>query len=254
MTAPRHVDVAAYVLGILDEPDDAGFAQHFANCPRCRAEYRELSDLPRLLDQVKPNRVDRKRSRSPAAPGKQVLARALDEIGVARRSRRRSNTVWLAAAAAVVLLAVASVVVWRLPGSDPAPVNQAAAPPSSHPAAPTSTTNTGTDVVAGARTVSATNPATGVGSTIGIEPESWGARINLELRGVMGPMQCELVAVSHSGASQVVTSWSVPASGFGVPDSGEPLRVTGNVGFDPEDILRFDIRRDGGVDLLVVPA
>jgi hypothetical protein len=253
MTAPRHVDVAAYVLGILDEPDDAGFAQHFAHCPRCRAEYRELSDLPRLLDQVKPNRVDRKRSRPPAAPGKQVLARALDEIGVARRSRRRTNTVWLAAAAAVVLLAVASVVVLRLGAGDPAPVNQAA-PPSSQPAAPTSTTNTGTDVVAGARTVSANNPATGVGGTIGMEPESWGTRINLELRGVMGPMQCELVAVSHSGASQVVTSWNVPASGFGVTDSPEPLRVSGNVGFDPEDILRFDIRRDGGVDLLVVPA
>lgn len=253
MTAPRHVDVAAYVLGILDEPDDAGFAQHFADCPRCRAEYRELSDLPRLLDQVKPNRADRKRSRPPSAPGKQVLARALDEIGVARRTHRRTNTLWLAAAAAVMLLAVASVMVWQLGGSNPPAVNQAA-PPSSQPAEPTSTTNTGTDVVAGARTVSATNPATGIGGTIGMEPESWGTRINLELRGVMGPMQCELIAVSHSGASQVVTSWNVPASGFGVQDSPEPLRVSGNVGFDPEDIERFDIRRNGGADLLVVPA
>lgn len=253
MPTSPHVDVAAYVLGILDEPDDATFTQHFAHCPRCRAEFRELSDLPRLLDQVTPNRVERKRSRPPAAPGKQVLARALDEIGVARRSRRRTTTRWLATAAAVVALAIGSVVVWQLGGNTTPPVNQAG-PPSSRSAAPTSTTATGTDVVAGARTVSATNPTTGVAATIGIEPQAWGTRINLELRGVLGPMQCQIVAVSRSGASQVVTSWNVPAGGFGVPNSPEPLRITGNIGFDQEDIERFDIRRDAGPDLLVVPA
>ena len=252
MPTSPHVDVAAYVLGILDDQDDVTFAQHFSRCPRCRAEFRELSDLPRLLDQVKPNRTERKRTRPPAAPGKQVLARALDEIGAARRTRR-TNTRWLVAAAAVILLAVGSVVVWQFGGSPAAPVTQAA-PPSSQPAAPTSTTSTGTDVVAGARTVTATNPATGVSATVGIEPEAWGTRVNLELRGVMGPMQCQLVAVAHSGASQVVTSFAVPASGFGVTDSPEPLRVGGNVGFEQEDIERFDIRRDGGPDLLVVPA
>lgn len=252
MPTSPHVDVAAYVLGILDEPDDATFTQHFAHCPRCRAEFRELSDLPRLLDQVTPNRVERKRSRPPTAPSKQVLARALDEIGVARRSRRTSAR-WLAAAAAVITLAVGSVVVWQLGGKDPAPQNQAA-PTSAPSASSTSIPETGSDVVAGARRVSANNPATGVAATIGIEPQSWGTRINLELRGVLGPMQCSIVAVSRSGASQPVTSWSVPASGFGVPNSPEPLRITGNVGFDQEDIERFDIRRDGGPDLLVVPA
>jgi hypothetical protein len=251
MPTSPHVDVAAYVLGILDDPDDVAFSQHFARCPRCRAEFREFSDLPRLLDQVKPNRVERKRSRPPAAPGKQVLARALDEIGVARSSRR-SHTRWLVAAAAVLVVGAGSVMAWQLGGRAPAPTTQAA-PPSSQPAAPTSTTSTGTDVVAGARTVSANNLATGVSATVGMEPESWGTRINLELRGVVGPMQCQLVAVSHTGAIQAVTTWSVPAGGFGVPNSPEPLRITGNVGFDQQDIERFDIRRDGGPDLLVVP-
>src|SRR2546421_4921034 len=141
-TAP-HVDVAAYVLGVLDEPDDVAYSQHFARCPRCRAEFRELSDLPRLLDQVKPNRVgEHKRSRPPAAPGKQVLAKALEEIGAAKRTRR-THTMWVAAAAAVVVLAGASVAVWQLSGNDPAPVQQAA-PPSSRAAPPTPTTATGT--------------------------------------------------------------------------------------------------------------
>jgi hypothetical protein len=255
MPTSPHVDVAAYVLGILDAPDDVAYSQHFARCPRCRAEFRELSDLPRLLDQVKPNRVadHNRRSRPPAAPGKQVLAKALEEIGAARQTRR-SHSRWLAAAAAVVVLAGASVAVWQLGGNDPAAPVQQAAPPSSKSSAPPSTTDTGTDVVAGAHTVRADNPVTGVGAIIGVEPQDYGTRINLELRGVLGPMQCQLVAVDKNGASQVVTSWSVPAKGFGVPDSPEPLRLTGNVGFDTEDILRFDIRRDGGGDLLVVPA
>ncbi len=251
MPTSPHVDVAAYVLGILDDPDDAAFSQHFAHCPRCRAEFREFSDLPRLLDQVKPNRVDRKRSRPPVAPGKQVLARALDEIK-ATRDTRRGHTRWLVAAAAVLVLAVGSVLAWQLTGHTSSPPTQAA-PATTRPAAP-STTSTGTDVVAGARTVSANNPATGVAATIGMDPQSWGTRINLELRGVTGPMHGQLVAVAHSGEQQVATNFSVPASGFGVPNSPEPLRITGNVGFDPEDIASFEIRSATGADLLLVPA
>jgi hypothetical protein len=254
MPTSPHVDVAAYVLGILDEPDDAAFSQHFANCPRCRAEFREFSDLPRLLDQVKPNRTARQRSHPPAAPGKQVLARALEEISAERRTRR-GHTRWLVAAAATLVVGTGGVVAWQLTGHDPAPSTQAAAPPTSQPApTTTSTTSTGTDVVAGAKTVSATNPTTGVGATVGLEPENWGTRINLELRGVTGPMQCSLVAVTRSGSTQVVTNWYVPATGFGVPNSPEPLRITGNTGFESQDIERFDIRRDdGGPDLLLVP-
>jgi hypothetical protein len=54
MTSPTdHVDVAAYVLGALDESDTALFERHLATCPRCQAELDELSGLPSLLDQVR---------------------------------------------------------------------------------------------------------------------------------------------------------------------------------------------------------
>ncbi|EWM13365.1 anti-sigma factor [Kutzneria sp. 744] len=54
MTSPTdHVDVAAYVLGALDESDNAGFERHLSTCPRCQAELDELSGLPSLLDQVR---------------------------------------------------------------------------------------------------------------------------------------------------------------------------------------------------------
>ena len=54
MTSPTdHVDVAAYVLGALDESENALFERHLATCPRCQAELDELSGLPSLLDQVR---------------------------------------------------------------------------------------------------------------------------------------------------------------------------------------------------------
>jgi hypothetical protein len=257
MHAPQqrvdHVDVAAYALGILDEPDHAAFAEHFARCGRCRAEYREFADLPMLLDQLKPAPDKRgKPARSPALPGKRVLAGALEKVSTARQGRRR--VFWLASAAAAVLLVAVPVVVANLAGRQGSQV----AGPTVTVQAPVETTTqpteTGTDVVAGARTVSGTNQQSGVGATIGIEPETWGTKINLELRGIVGPLDCQLVAVSQSGDIYPVISWAVPAAGFGTPTSPEPLRIQGGLSLPAEDIAMFSVRRLDGTAMLDVPA
>ena len=253
MPTPRkieHADVAAYVLGILDEPDEAAFAQHFAHCPRCRAEFRELSDLPRLLDQLKPHRAE---DQWPAAAqSEHALSRALDQVKSQRRGQRGAQ--WLAAAAAVVLLATVSVLVWRstirdTPAASGTPVGASQAQPANSATASTAETN----VVAGARTVTGSSRESGVTATITMEPQPWGTKVKMDLRGVTGPLQCQLVAVAQSGYSQPVTSWLVPQAGFGVPGSPEPLRVQGGVGIALEDIDRFEVRRDTGPDLLVIP-
>src|SRR2546430_534550 len=121
-TSAHHVDVAAYVLGILDEPEDAAFARHFATCTRCRTEYRELADLPRLLDQVKPEPPQRK----PA---------------VAARRRTPHRAPWLVAAAVILLVGISVVVLIKAGQPSGTPV--AGAPVSaSNPAPPTTTTTT----------------------------------------------------------------------------------------------------------------
>jgi hypothetical protein len=252
MSAPQHVDVAAYVLGILDEPDDAAFSQHFAQCRRCRTEFRELSDLPNLLDQLKSGPPQRQRSKPPAMPSKQLLGRVLDEVNGVQRGRR--TKLLLSAAAAVVLLITAPVVVWQLSSGNESPVAGPTQEPGTSQVEPTTTTGTVPTDVAAARTVGATNPVTGVSASISLEPEPWGTKLGLELRGVKGPMQCQLIAVSKTGESQVAATWTVPASGFGVPDSPDPLRTIGGAGMDLGNILRFDIRQINGPDLLVVVA
>jgi Putative zinc-finger len=245
-----HVDVGAYVLGILDEPDDAAFQQHFARCARCRAEFRELSDLPLLLDQLKPARREQTQARTPALPSKRVLNQTLARITSARRTRNR--TMWLGAAAAAVLLVAVPLVIVRSSGND----TQTAAPTTvtvsvSAPTSTADTSATGTDVVAGARTVTGSNPETGVSVRIGMEPQPWGTGINLELRATTGPQQCQLVAVSRTGEIGVVTSWLVPAGGIGV--TNEPLRMQGGVGIAAENIARFELRRADGPNLLNIP-
>jgi hypothetical protein len=247
MSAP-HVDVASYVLGILDEADEVAFARHFTTCASCRAEYRELSDLPRLLDQVKSGSADPSRTSAAATtPSKDLLGDVLTQINWARGRQR--TMMWLAVAAAAVLLVVLPLMAWK---SAESPTAQGGVPLGTLEPAPTSTS--GTAAVAGAHVVQGSDPETGVSANIAVQPESWGTRVDLELRGVSGPMDGLLVAVSRSGYSQVVTSWRVPEPGFGVPGAPEPLRVRGGVGFTETDIERFDVRSGTGHDLIRVPA
>lgn len=259
-SAPQHHDVAAYVLGILDDTDEAAFAQHLTRCQQCRNEYRDLSDLPVLLDQLKPPVLKPPALERTGLPPPTV-AHEGPQIGVVldriRAARRRQRTVtWLAAAAAAVLLVAIPLAV-LLPQQGGS--NEVAGPPAStlttpSPKIPTTDDPTTTEpTVAGANSITGSNPQNGISATITIQDEPWGTKVYLELHGIKGPLQCQLVAVSRTGFSQVVTTWSVPESGFGVPGSPLPLKVEGGVGIDQSQIARFQVTRDNGPDLLEVP-
>jgi anti-sigma factor RsiW len=87
--ASGHVDIAAYILGALDEPDNAVFEQHLLDCARCQLELVELQDVPDLLDTVKHD--------APAmlvpVPGPQVLTSLL-EVASRSRMHRSSPRPW----------------------------------------------------------------------------------------------------------------------------------------------------------------
>lgn len=101
-------------------------------------------------------------------------------------------------------------------------------------------------------------------------PTAWGSAITLRLTGVGGPRSCDLVAVSAQGASQTVTSWTVPPADYG-PDSpaqdqaqdraqgqsqsGPQLQTSGGTGFQPGQISHFEVRDLASGQLLIsVPA
>ncbi|ALG07143.1 anti-sigma factor family protein [Kibdelosporangium phytohabitans] len=228
--ASAHVDIAAYILGALDEPDNTAFEEHLLDCPKCQLDLVELQDVPDLLDKVKHD--------APAllvpVPGPQVLSSLLEEATRSRLQRRRRQ--WFAAAAASFLIVAAPVVTIIATSGDPAPV--VASPPVGLKMDPPPSTE---------------QPQTlnGVGgemdANVTMLTQDWGTQVTIELRGAIGPRKCELVAVSNRGETETVTNWSLPPGG-----RNEPLKLSGGTSFAPGDIARLEVRDDKGQVLLSV--
>jgi hypothetical protein len=237
--ASGHVDIAAYILGALDEPDNTAFEQHLLDCPRCQLDLVELQDVPDLLDAVKHD--------APAllvpVPGPRVLSSLLEEASKSRHQRRRRQ--WVAAAAAAVLIVAAPLVAVLVTsgGTTPAiasgPVN-VKSESDTEPPSPTGPTGQ-PHILEG-----------GVGgemdANITLLDQEWGTQISLELRGAIGPRVCELVAISKKGDVRTVTTWTVPPGG-----RQEPLKLTGGAPYQSSDISRLEIRDDNGDILLTLP-
>lgn len=223
-----HLEVGAFVLGVLDEDDNEAFETHLTVCTLCQSELRTLYGLPDLLDKIQGVRL---RDR--------VLVRLLDDVAAARHRRQRRMQVATVAAAAVLMAApIATAAVWSHPGGpERSPVSTAA------------------KVASGVERREHTNPANRVTAKITILPQGWGTQLVLELSGLTGPMECELVAVPRSGSGVTVTSWELPAKhGYGVPHWPTPLRVQGGTSLPRAEIARFEVRTKDGTNLINVPA
>lgn len=55
-----HPEVAAYVLGVLDDEEHEAFERHLDGCGRCRRELVELAEVPEALAELRshPSHVD----------------------------------------------------------------------------------------------------------------------------------------------------------------------------------------------------
>ena len=259
----EHTDVGAYALGLLEESDRRSFEAHLATCPACQAELREFGEMAQLLGEVRHNApAEAHTGQHTETPGRHVgpgptetgaaaadprsapVVDLLRRKANADRSRRRGRTV-LAIAAGVVLLAGGGAIGVVL-GQDQ--------PTSSHVAGPGPAEQL---LLTGAR-ISGTDPRTKAAGVIAVEAKGWGTHVALQLKNVKGPLECELVAVSKSGAKRVVTGWAVPPKGWGVPGSPDPGMVHGGTSFKRDQIARYDImilggKRDGE-RLLSIPA
>ncbi|MCU7825587.1 zf-HC2 domain-containing protein [Kitasatospora sp. DSM 101779] len=215
----QHVDVGAYILGVLDPEDLEAFEQHLAGCAVCAAEIDELSGVAPLLAELA------EAGPVAAPPSPQLLDRLVGEVSATRR-RNRVRRLALVAAAAVLVVG--------------GPLATLAATSGDTHTPPAATAQ-----------FAATDPGTGVSAQVGVEPKKWGSSISLSLSHVSGPKVCDLVAVSRTGERQTVTTWSVPPTGYGT----EALQTTGGAALAPGDIDHFEVRTVDGNQLLVsVPA
>ncbi|MGW5718790.1 zf-HC2 domain-containing protein [Amycolatopsis sp. NPDC003865] len=261
MAGSAHTDVAAYVLGVLSEAESTQFEAHLMNCPHCQLDLIELYQLPDVLDMVKrswPEPPMPAPGPRTLAPGPRVLRGLMEEAAVKRRRRKRIGILAGAAAAAAVI--AGPLVTLAVRPADAVPPASLAAPTSKQVPPATSVLATsvpppstgGPSQPGGGQTYGRGSGGSAVSAVVTVSPVEWGSRVDLELRGIVGPLKCQLVAISTTGDDRVVSGWSVPPKGFGIPGSPDPLRLQGSTSLAVEQISRFEVRGDDGTVLVVV--
>jgi hypothetical protein len=214
----EHIDVGAYALGLLEDEDSTAFEAHLARCPSCHAELAEFAPMKALLTGLGP------------VEDLDGVADLLSRRAAASRRRVRW-TVAVGAAACVAALGGGLAAGFAVAPNNPPP---------------------GTAVLAG-QLHSATNPQTGVTGTVGLVTKTWGTYVSLDLAGVHGPLECELIAVSKTGERRVVTGWVVGVPGDGVPGHPAHLLVQGGTAISAANLARFDVIVVNGKTLLSIP-
>ncbi|MFG2073400.1 anti-sigma factor family protein [Nonomuraea maritima] len=261
----EHTDVGAYALGLLDDDDGAAFEAHLLGCRACRHELTELEGVAGLLRTVGPGPLPRGRPNG----GDVIDLPRREDAG--RRTRRGTLAMGMAAAVTLVAggLAIGTQIGAQLgTQADPragaqigaqvgAQVDTRVGAGEPRPTAHGAGGGMGDHTGPAEQFYAAGRPITGEGSDgvtggLVVESKKWGTHAALKLAGVTGPLECELVSVSTAGERRVMTGWSVPPAGYGVPGSPDPLYMHGGTATPLKDIDHFEVTTTDGRRLLTV--
>ncbi len=247
-----HETVGAYALGILDDAEASAFEAHLATCDWCAQQLDELAGMEPMLAAL----ADLPDSQGTPAIGESLSARPsprlanrlVDEVAQ-RRAQKRRRGMYLVAAAAALIVGGPVTAIAVTGGEDS---NNVAEPLASSPAEDAFFNHMKDKI-------SATDPATKVSATVGMEGKAWGTHAVLELKNLKGPEKCSLVAVGKNGDRETVSSWSVPKWGYGLKDSTnekakKPLYVHGGAAMTPNEIDHFEVVTFDGTRLVEVNA
>ncbi|MGN9782745.1 anti-sigma factor family protein [Nonomuraea sp. ZG12] len=230
----EHTDVGAYALGLLDEDDRLAFEAHLLRCRSCEVELSELSGVASALTGLGPVET--------APPTRERPAEVIDLLRRKQAADRRTRrSTFLIGVAASIALVVGGLTVGAQFGG------QSATPPAAHSA----------QMGPAEQFYAMGTPLPGVGADgvsggLVLESKGWGTHAALELSGVKGPLECELVAVGKNGERRIMMGWAVPTPGYGVPGSPDPLYMHGAAALTQDEIDRFEVVTTAGRKLLTV--
>jgi hypothetical protein len=245
MSRADHMDVAAYALGVLDQQDTERFEEHLATCWACAAELETMVPVVGLLSGIDGETMTAlEQTRTDPA----LLDRTLVAVRLHRR-RTRVRRLLATAAAVVVFGGLSGVGVAgltgggdgeRIPQAEPTlttPVTGPPADPTSDPGDP----GTGGNEQEGEKH-NATDPATGVKTTMWVASKEYGTKIDLQLTRLPGPRTCRLVVIRKNATSEVVSTWSVPGGGYGTSTNQLPLELSASTSAGLPDIEKIQVQ------------
>ncbi|SCL22402.1 Putative zinc-finger [Micromonospora rhizosphaerae] len=244
MSRADHLDVAAYALGVLDQQDTERFEEHLATCWACAAELETMVPVVGLLSGIDGETMTalEQTHTDPALLDRTLMAVRLDR----RRARFRQL---LATAAAVVVFGgvsgvgiagIAGIGDERVPYAEPTLTTPVTAPPSDVPADPNDP-NIGGNEQEGEQH-DATDPTTGVKTTMWLTSKEYGTRIDLQLAKLPGPRTCRLVVIRKNSTTEVISTWAVPGGGYGTNSNQLPLELTASTSAGRDDIEKIQVQ------------
>jgi len=244
-----HETVGAYALGILDDAEATAFEAHLATCDWCARQLDDLTGmepvLAALADLPAGQGTPAIGETLSAKPGPRLAERLVDEVARRRAHKRRRSFALVAAAAALIIGGPLTVLALNGDGSDT--TDPMAAGPAQKAFGEMTDKHAATD------------PKTRVNAVVAMEARDWGTHAVLQLKNVKGPLKCSLIAVGRNGERETVTSWAVPAWGYGLPsatsqEAKSPLYVHGGAAFAPNQIDHFEVMTFDGKRLVEVNA
>ena len=96
------------------------------------------------------------------------------------------------------------------------------------------------------RTVSAVDAQTGVHGTATLVAKPFGTQVTVDLAHIQGPLECQFIAVSRTGARFQIGTWFLPPHvKFGSRTHPEHLLLKGWTTIKPGDLSRIDVVAEG---------
>ncbi|HVV18097.1 MAG TPA: zf-HC2 domain-containing protein [Pseudonocardiaceae bacterium] len=221
--------LAAYCLDALPSDEVEEVNEHVRTCPDCQRDLAELRELREILDQVPPEALlDGEAEDSELLFAR--IQRAAEGGGQPDKPvvRPRRGGWWkrgLLVAAAVVLLAGA------FAGGM---LTQRHAAPSAGQAQP------------GTYTVSATDPATGVGMSMDVTEKRGWVALSGHFTGVTPGTPCDIYVVSRAGKKVLSGGWVAPPNA-----DTAVITVEGSAVIDPRDIAAIEVDTTQGTRMVV---
>jgi hypothetical protein len=100
-----------------------------------------------------------------------------------------------------------------------------------------------------------TAPAqTGVHGTATLVAKPFGTQVTVDLAQIQGPLECQFIAVSRTGARFQIGTWFLPPHvKFGSPSHPEHLLLKGWTTIKPSDLSRIDVVAEGHGTQVSIP-